>query len=111
MTIAFENVTEQFESVREYVQKAPAGFEILSACLDLADFLAEKNISYGNSAIKPARIFSKASNKEQLFIRIDDKLNRLFQGKEYPGDDVLKDLAGYYILLMVIEMLDEQETS
>lgn len=35
----------------------------------------------------------------------------LFQGKEYPGDDVLKDLAGYYILLMVIEMLDEQETT
>lgn len=105
--MTFDAVTEQFEIVREYVQKAPSGMEILSACLSLAEFLAAKNISYGNAAIEPLRIFSKASSKEQLFIRVDDKLNRLFQGKEYPGDDVLKDLAGYYILLQVIAMLDE----
>jgi hypothetical protein len=78
-----------------------AGKEILSTCLDIAHMLIKKNISYGNSALDPVRIFSKAGPKEQLYVRIDDKLNRLIKGEEYPGDNDIDDLIGYLILLKV----------
>jgi len=52
-------------------------------------------------------IFSKADPLEQINVRIDDKLNRLFHGKEYAGDDTLKDLAGYYLLKKAYERVKE----
>tara|TARA_R100000773_G_scaffold20214_1_gene18124 strand:- start:2170 stop:2430 length:261 start_codon:yes stop_codon:yes gene_type:complete len=71
-------------------------------CDDMAKFLIEKNESYGNSAFEPVGIFSKGDAKENLKVRIDDKLNRLIQGKEYAGDDTILDLCGYLILLLVL---------
>ncbi len=44
---------------------------------------------------------SKANTIEQLYVRIDDKLNRLMNGSEYPGDNDIQDLIGYLILLQV----------
>ena len=82
-----------------------AGHEILTTCLDIAQMLIKKNISYGNSALDPVRIFSKAGPREQLYVRIDDKLNRLIKGKEYPGDNDIDDLIGYLILLKVAKEL------
>ena len=66
---------------------------------EIGDLLKEKNKAYGNSALDPIRIFSKASTQEQLNVRIDDKLSRLARGNEYPGDDTINDLLGYLILL------------
>lgn len=66
--------------------------------------LIEKNQAYGNAALDPARIFSKASSQEQLLVRIDDKLSRIQRGHEYPGDDTLDDLIGYLILLKIARM-------
>ena len=68
---------------------------------ELADLLKAKNKSYGDAALSPIRIFSKATPEEGLHLRIDDKLSRLARGNEYPGDDTIKDLAGYLILLMI----------
>jgi len=45
---------------------APSGNEILMNCLGIAQMLIEKNISYGDSALDPVRIFSKANPIEQL---------------------------------------------
>lgn len=78
-------------------------FWIGKACDDMRGFLIDKNVAYGNSIFEPIRKFSKADVLEQINVRIDDKLNRIFQGKEYPGDDTLKDLAGYYILKCAYE--------
>jgi len=64
----------------------------------IREFLIEKNKAYGNSALNPIRIFSKADTKEQLNVRLDDKLSRLCRGKEYPGDDDELDILGYLIL-------------
>lgn len=64
--------------------------------------LLEKNISYGNSALDPVRVFSKASPTEQLRVRIDDKISRLQRGGEDTEDTVL-DLIGYLILLQIAE--------
>ena len=68
---------------------------------DIEVLLIEKNKAYGDSAIDPIRIFSKADNLEQIYIRIDDKLSRVKRGHEYPGDDTIKDLIGYLVLLLV----------
>jgi len=68
---------------------------------ELSDMLIEKNNAYGDSALDPTRIFSKADNIEQLYVRIDDKLSRVQRGYEYPGDDTIKDLIGYLVLLLI----------
>jgi len=78
---------------------------ISAVCDSLRSFLHAKNDSYGDSAINPSRIMSRASAEEQLLVRIDDKLNRLRQGNALPTeslDDTIKDLAGYLVLLMVV---------
>ena len=74
---------------------------IMEECLEFADFLIKKNRAYGNSALNPCRIMSKANTIEQLYVRIDDKLNRLMNGSDYPGDNDIQDLIGYLILLQV----------
>jgi hypothetical protein len=80
---------------------APSGKKIFDACHEIAQMLIEKNVSYGNSALDPVRIFSKADPREQLHVRIDDKLNRLMKGTDYPGDNDIDDLIGYLILLKI----------
>lgn len=68
---------------------------------DVESLLLEKNKAYGDSAVDPVRVFSKADNLEQIYVRIDDKLSRVKRGHEYPGDDTIKDLIGYLVLLLV----------
>lgn len=67
----------------------------------IANMLIEKNAAYGNSALDPVRVFSKASPTEQILIRLDDKLSRLARGHEYPGDDTIDDLLGYLFLYLI----------
>jgi len=55
--------------------------ELISAeCREVERLLLAKNAAYGNSALQPVRIFSKADAVEQLRVRIDDKLSRLARG-------------------------------
>ena len=68
---------------------------------ELRNMLIAKNQAYGNSALDPVRIFSKATAEEQLLIRLDDKLSRLARGHEYPGDDTIDDLLGYLVLYKI----------
>jgi hypothetical protein len=77
-----------------------AQLAIACACEELCAMLIKKNQSYGNSALDPLRLFSKASAREQLLVRIDDKLSRVECGGEFPGDDTIVDLAGYLVLLL-----------
>lgn len=62
--------------------------------------LLKKNAAYGNSALAPVRVFSRASAVEQLLVRIDDKLSRLARGAS-AGEDVELDLMGYLVLLRI----------
>ena len=62
--------------------------------------LEEKNRAYGDSALNPVRIFSKASSSEQILVRIDDKLSRLARGQA-AGEDVYSDLLGYLVLYQI----------
>lgn len=73
---------------------------IAAECDALKQMLVEKNRAYGNSALDPVRIFSKAAPVEQILVRIDDKLSRLSRGHA-AGEDVEQDLLGYLILLRI----------
>jgi hypothetical protein len=77
--------------------------------LGIEKMLIEKNRAYGDSALEPVRIFSKAQTIEQLYVRIDDKLSRVEGGHEYPGDDTIKDLIGYLVLLLIAKERDANE--
>ena len=83
--------------------------KISGVCDDIKELLIHKNRKYGNSALKPCRVFSKSSPVEQLLVRIDDKLNRIMQGAGLlvEDEDVVNDLIGYLVLLK-IGMNDEK---
>jgi hypothetical protein len=49
---------------------APSGPSIWTTCHSIAHMLIEKNIAYGDSALDPVRIFSKADPAEQLLKKI-----------------------------------------
>lgn len=99
-----EELKEELEqtNIRDLVDKAPSGQAIYDKCMEIATMLLKKNIAYGNSALKPIRVFSTASTSEQLLVRIDDKLNRIKNGMAVsPDEDAIDDLIGYLILLKV----------
>lgn len=74
---------------------------IIQECNELMSMLLEKNRKYGNSALNPVRVFSKASKVEQILVRLDDKLSRLKNVQIDEDEDVVKDLLGYLILLKI----------
>jgi hypothetical protein len=96
--------------IKRLFNEAPLENEIRNTCLMLADFLVEKNRAYGNSAADPVGIFARRADPLlQIDVRIDDKINRLKKGSEYPGDDTVKDLAGYLILRMIVAEQQKKE--
>lgn len=74
-------------------------------CDALKRMLLEKNRAYGDSALRPLRVFSRASSVEQILVRLDDKLSRLARGSA-AGEDVELDLMGYLILLRVARRME-----
>lgn len=79
---------------------------ITQECRALEAMLHEKNEKYGNSALEPRRIFSKASPVEQICVRIDDKISRISNmGFAAADEDTLQDLQGYITLLRVAHRL------
>lgn len=74
---------------------------LLDAVLsEVREMLLAKNRAYGNSALDPVRIFSRANPVEQIRVRLDDKISRLMRGAD-AGEDTELDLLGYLILLRV----------
>ena len=78
--------------------------DIASTCDELKELLLEKNRKYGDSALNPVRIFSKASTLEQLKVRMDDKLSRLRNAQDDDDEDPVTDLIGYLVLYKVALM-------
>lgn len=63
--------------------------------------LLDKNRKYGDSAIHPKRIFSKADPIEAINVRLDDKISRLISGQADEDEDIDLDIIGYLILRRV----------
>lgn len=74
---------------------------------DIRTLLIEKNRKYGDSALSPSRIFSRASSKEQLKVRIDDKLTRLANQEPDEDEDVIFDLLGYLVIYKIAEKREQ----
>jgi len=79
---------------------------IREECREIERILLAKNAAYGNSALRPVRIFSKADAVEQIRVRIDDKLSRIARGQA-AGEDVTLDLIGYLVLLRIAERMTQ----
>jgi len=94
--------------LNEKQKKELAQERIKEECDSIKELLLNKNAKYGNSALEPARVFSRASATEQILVRIDDKVSRLhnngWQADEM--EDTVKDLIGYLILLRVADDWD-----
>ena len=75
--------------------------DVWDTLMGIYHMLCEKNRKYGDSALNPARIFSKADATEQIKVRIDDKLNRIKNAQDDDTEDAVKDLTGYLILFMI----------
>lgn len=86
---------------------------IREECDKLRDLLLAKNEAYGNSAIDPVRIFSRASPVEQIRVRIDDKISRLMRGAATDAvpEDTAADLCGYLVLLAIAQRLEAKRQS
>lgn len=83
--------------------------KIKSVGKEVIDLLIEKNESYGDSALEPANIFASGNSVDNLCARIDDKLMRIkTQGFRGYGEDNIKDLIGYLILLKIA--VSEEDT-
>jgi hypothetical protein len=72
---------------------------IRARCAEIAEFLVEKNKSYGDSALYPVGIFAKGDAVESLSARLDDKLARLKFSPGAYGEDTIKDMIGYLVFL------------
>lgn len=82
--------------------------DLLEATLrDTRQMLISKNAAYGNSALDPVRVFSTASLKEQLLVRLDDKVSRLTRGSA-AGEDVAQDMLGYLLLVAIAEKRERE---
>lgn len=88
--------------VQDIPEVSQTAKDIAEVCDSIRDMLIGKNRAYGDSALTPVRIFSRASLVEQIRVRLDDKLSRLARGAG--GDyveDVEGDIIGYLILLRI----------
>lgn len=74
---------------------------IAQECDALCQMLLGKNRKYGDSAVNPLRLFSKADPVEQINVRIDDKLSRIRSAQDDDTEDAELDLIGYLILKRV----------
>lgn len=83
------------------MQSKNFSLEVAEVLSGIQDMLEAKNKAYGDSALNPIRVFSKAPSAEQICVRIDDKLSRLARGKS-AGEDVILDLIGYLVLLRIL---------
>ena len=77
---------------------------IKEKCKKLEELLLHKNEKYGDSALNPLKVFSKANAVTGIKVRLDDKLKRIKNaGLVDATEDTLQDLAGYMILLMIAQ--------
>lgn len=88
--------------IADVVEGSDGAFESrVRTVLDgVRDMLVSKNAAYGDSALDPVRVFSKADAAEQIRVRIDDKLSRVQRGSD-AGEDTVLDLIGYLVLLRI----------
>jgi hypothetical protein len=101
------NIVRQQQSTPLHPQQshqAQIESAITDECASIAALLINKNRQYGNSALNPLRVFSRAPTVEQILVRIDDKLSRIrTRSNGLDTGDTVQDLIGYLVLLRLAE--------
>lgn len=82
---------------------------IRQKCTALADLLVAKNEAYGDSALSPLAVFGRGKASDLIRTRIDDKLSRIRNAPDAFGEDPIRDLLGYLILLQIA--LEDEATT
>lgn len=97
------NLTAASAANKTAKQLGMSQVKIVNLMDELKAMLLAKNAQYGDSALQPVRVFSKADTTEQIKVRIDDKINRIVQGNDSmeSDEDVIQDLIGYLVLLLI----------
>ena len=109
------NLVEAVNVAQEETNEVPADVanpfpaKVRAILSEIGDTLIAKNQQYGNSALEPVRIFSKASAVEQIKVRMDDKISRLVRGNGEGDEDAQADLLGYLVLLRIAEQSSDEE--
>ena len=75
---------------------------------ELQAFIIGKNKSYGGSVFNHTGFHSQLNALEKIKVRLDDKINRDFCGGKYDNEDTIKDLLGYYILYIAVEIYEKE---
>lgn len=103
--VSWDDETYSWERLEDLVAEGETSFEqsVRYHTNKIADLLIAKNKAYGDSALNPVRIFSKASRIEQLNVRIDDKISRIQRGTDFGDEDTVRDLIGYLVLRLIAE--------
>jgi hypothetical protein len=86
--------------------------DIRDVCDGICNLLIQKNRAYGDSALNPRRIFSRADALEQINVRIDDKLSRIANipagQMDSMGEEPERDLMGYLVLKFVAKLRQQR---
>lgn len=82
----------------------PFAAEVTNLLGKLGNLLIAKNRKYGDAALNPKCIFSRASAIEQIKVRLDDKISRLMNQQPDEDEDVEWDLMGYLVLLRIAKI-------
>lgn len=85
---------------KQYIMSEETEKNIDIVCAALAEMLRTKNRKYGDSALSPIHVFSKAPAGDQLRTRLDDKVSRVMNSDEVRKNDIA-DIMGYLVLLCV----------
>mgnify|MGYP001616301021 CR=1 FL=1 len=91
--------TNNLDNVQELIRQE---------CEAVKEMLLVKNRKYGNSAMRPLGVFSKLHPREQINVRLDDKLKRLQSLQPDDQKDTKLDIIGYLILDRVLTKLEAE---
>lgn len=100
-----ERMAAKVANIRAAAEPADVRTLIADVCDEVKALLLEKNRKYGNSALQPMRVFSRADPIEQINVRLDDKLSRLLTAQADDEEDAEFDLLGYLVLKRVAKRL------
>lgn len=98
-----ELIVHECDQVKFLLQEKQDSIE--AECEYIKNLLLEKNRKYGNSALEPVRIFSKADPGSGIAVRLDDKLSRIANQQTDDDEDAVLDMIGYLILFRVSQQL------
>ena len=77
---------------------------------ELEDMLLAKNRKYGDAALNPRRIFSKASPSELIKVRLDDKISRIAAAQTDEDEDPYWDMLGYLVLYRIAKKREAESS-